>query len=53
MGARYLKAEEAVILTHYPTARRWKILALIPDRTWEEIGAKARKMKKLALKQGR
>ncbi len=44
MGARYLKAEETVIRAHYPTSRRWKILALIPDRTWVEIGAKARKM---------
>jgi hypothetical protein len=44
MGERYLKAEEAVILSHYPTSRRWEILALIPGRTWVEIGAKARKM---------
>jgi hypothetical protein len=44
MGERWLKAEEAVIPTHYPTARRWEILALIPDRTWVEIGVKARKM---------
>jgi hypothetical protein len=47
MGARYLKAEEAVILSHYPTSRRWEILALIPGRTWVEIGAKARKMRVL------
>lgn len=45
MGARYLKAEEAVIRSHYPSSRRWEILALIPGRTWVEIGAKARKMK--------
>jgi hypothetical protein len=44
MGARYLKAEEAVIQSHYPTSRRWEILALIPGRTWIEIGVKARKM---------
>jgi uncharacterized lipoprotein YddW (UPF0748 family) len=44
MGERYLKAEEAVILSHYPTSRRWKILSLIPGRTWAEIGVKARKM---------
>jgi hypothetical protein len=53
MGERWLKAEEAVILTHYPTARRWKILALIPDRTWEEIGAKARKMRVLRTTQSK
>jgi hypothetical protein len=44
MGERYLKAEEAVIRAHYPTSRRWNILALIPSRTWAEIGVKARKM---------
>lgn len=44
MGERYLKAEEVVIQSHYPTSRRWEILALIPGRTWVEIGAKARKM---------
>jgi hypothetical protein len=44
MGERWLKAEEAVIQTHYPTSRRWQILALIPGRSWVEIGAKARKM---------
>lgn len=44
MGARYLKAEEAVIRSHYPSSRRWRILALIPGRTWVEIGVKARKM---------
>jgi hypothetical protein len=44
MGARYLKAEEAVIRARYPTSRRWQILALIPGRTWVEICAKARKM---------
>lgn len=44
MGERWLKAEEAVIPTHYPTSRRREILALIPSRTWSEIGVKARKM---------
>jgi hypothetical protein len=44
MGDRYLKAEEEVIQTHYPTSRRREILALIPSRTWSEIGVKARKM---------
>jgi hypothetical protein len=44
MGERWLKAEEAVIQTHYPTSRRWEILARIPGRTLVEIGAKARKM---------
>jgi hypothetical protein len=44
MGARYLKGEEAVIRSHYPTSRRWEILALIPDRTWVQIGVKARTM---------
>jgi hypothetical protein len=44
MGERWLKAEEAVIPTHYPTSRRWEILAMIPGRTWGEIGVKARKM---------
>jgi hypothetical protein len=44
MGERWLKAEEAVIPAHYPTSRRWEILAMIPSRTWGEIGVKARKM---------
>jgi hypothetical protein len=44
MGARYLKAEEAIIRSHYPTAARWKIMGMIPARTWVEIGVKARKM---------
>jgi hypothetical protein len=44
MGARYLKVEEAVIRKYYPTAARWKIMGMIPDRTWVEISVKARKM---------
>jgi hypothetical protein len=44
MGARYLKVEEAVIRKYYPTAARWKIMGMMPDRTWAEIGVKARKM---------
>jgi hypothetical protein len=44
MGERYLKAEEMAIRTHYPTSRRWKILSIIPGRTWAAIGVKARKM---------
>lgn len=44
MGARYLKIEEETIRTHYPTATRDEILALIPARTWVQIGAHARKM---------
>ena len=43
MGARYLKMEDEVILKYYPTASRAKILELIPNRTWEEIGVHARK----------
>jgi hypothetical protein len=43
MGERWLKAEEEAIQTHYPTSRRGEILAMIPGRTWVEIGAKARK----------
>ncbi len=45
MGARWLKAEEAVIVSHYPTASRAEILELIPNRTWGQIGVKARKMR--------
>lgn len=44
VGARYLKTEEATIVSHYPTAPRDKILKLIPNRTWAQIGVKARKM---------
>jgi hypothetical protein len=45
MGARYLKAEETVILEHYPTATRARIVDLIPNRTWHQIGVKARRMR--------
>ena len=44
MGARYLKMEEEAIVKYYPTASRDKILKFIPDRTWGQIGVKARKM---------
>ena len=44
MGARYLKYEEAIIRNEYPTASRARLLALLPDRTWEQIGVHARKM---------
>lgn len=44
MGARYLKAEEDAIRDHYPTASRLEILELIPNRTWAQIGARARRM---------
>lgn len=44
MGARYLKTEEEVIVKCYPTASRDEIIKLIPDRTWGQIGVKARKM---------
>jgi hypothetical protein len=44
MGERYLKAEEEAIRELYPTATRFEILSRIPDRTWGEIGVKARKM---------
>ena len=43
MGARYLKTEDEVIRSHYPTALRDEILKLIPNRTWAEIGVHARK----------
>jgi len=43
MGARYLKTEDTVIEVHYPTAPKEEILALIPDRTWAQIGVHARK----------
>lgn len=44
MGARYLKTEEAAIRTHYPTATRAKMLILVPNRAWLQIGAHARRM---------
>lgn len=44
MGARYLKAEEKVIRSHYPTASRAEILELIPTRTWAQIGVHARRI---------
>ena len=47
MGERWLKAEEEVIYTHYPTAPRTEILKLIPDRTWAQIGVHARRMRVL------
>jgi hypothetical protein len=45
MGARYLKTEDDAIVKYYPTASRDKILKLIPDRTWEQIGVHARGMR--------
>jgi hypothetical protein len=45
MGARYLKTEDEAIVEYYPTASRDKILKLIPDRTWEQIGVRARRMR--------
>lgn len=42
MGARYLKTEDDAIRSHYPTASRAEILELIPNRTWSQIGARAR-----------
>jgi hypothetical protein len=44
MGNRYLKAEEEAIRELYPTATQFEIRSRIPDRTWAEIGVKARKM---------
>lgn len=44
MGARYLKAEEKVIVERYPTAPRAEVLMLIPNRTWAQIGVHARAM---------
>jgi hypothetical protein len=44
MGERWLKLEEEVIRTHYPTAPRAEILELIPNRTWGQIGVHARTM---------
>lgn len=44
MGARYLKAEEEAIRELYPSARRFEILSRIPNRTWQEIYAKAGRM---------
>jgi hypothetical protein len=47
MGARYLKAEEDVIVNYYPTAPRAEMLERIPDRTWNQIGVHARHMRVL------
>ena len=44
MGERWLKTEEETIRTHYPTAPRAEILALIPNRTWLQVSAHARRM---------
>ena len=44
MGERYLKREETVIAVHYPTSTREEIMALIPNRTWTQIGIHARQM---------
>ena len=44
MGERWLKAEEEIIRTDYPTAPRAEIVELIPDRTWGQIGVHARTM---------
>lgn len=44
MGARYLKTEDEAIYKYYPTAARNEILKKIPDRTWEQIGVRARRM---------
>jgi hypothetical protein len=44
MGERWLKAEEEIIRTDYPTGTRAEIIELIPDRTWGQIGVHARRM---------
>ena len=44
MGARYLKTEDEVIERDYPIASRAEILERIPNRTWAQIGVKARNM---------
>ncbi len=44
MGARYLKTEDDAIVKYYPTAPRAEILEHVPNRTWAQIGVKARKM---------
>ena len=44
MGERWLKVEEEIIRTHYPTAPRAEIVELIPNRTWGQIGVHARTM---------
>jgi len=44
MGARYLKVEDEAIKAHYPTATRREILRLIPTRTWNQIGVRARRI---------
>ena len=45
MGARYLKEEETVIRSRYPTESKEEILKLIPGRTWAQIGVHARTMR--------
>lgn len=44
MGGRYLKVEDELIMMHYPTATREEIKRLIPTRTWDQIGVRARRM---------
>lgn len=44
MGARYLMVEVEAIAEFYPSAPRSEILERIPNRTWEQIGVRARKM---------
>ena len=43
MGARYLITEDEVIERYYPTASCAEILERISDRTWGQIGVRARK----------
>ena len=43
MGSRYLKTEDEVLFSDYPTASREKILEKIPNRTWPQLSAHARR----------
>jgi Resolvase, N terminal domain/Recombinase len=43
-GDAWSEEEEEIIRTHYPTATRYELLHLLPDRTWTSIMTKARLM---------
>jgi hypothetical protein len=44
MGARYLKVEEEILRSDFPTVSRKEILEKISTRTWAQLSAHARRM---------
>lgn len=44
-GSHWSKEEDAVIIAHYATARRAKILEMLPSRSWKSVKTRAYKLR--------